>query len=477
MGGLLQINYSYTKDEAEIPSFSRRDLYLIFVVGLVSASLALFLANPVSQSFDLAILLNSVNILSMAFATGLFSFLTAGLLFSSPASRLYLLRRMNEVGAKRTFGIRVLDTIVITSFFTVFLTIIAFLKPIILDHHPMSFSHFAFFPSVLGASLIGSVSLALIASSLASIIDDSRLCVVLGSSSTTVIAAIAGWNSDLNVVQYSLNRNIALLSPHNIVRALAVQLSGFQFESSYDMVRQVGFTVSAEGLAVALLILSSISIVLLIAGQRILVKNSTRWTILEGMIPTHKIWSISASAEKLQEITRVRRGLRLQRGLTTLIVGTLLVSVMLGGSISSTYLANITRTFHHVSPEGGERVLVGSWNIYDVDVIPPYPGLFNMLHFYCDIENWGNASNSLSVYYGILEMNSTEFDLLEESSRFELVFSRLNQTRESGGGYGAGKNLEESYGSYLCVLKIVSDVDPSEKSYVEAELLIVQEGL
>jgi hypothetical protein len=53
----------------------------------------------------------------------------------------------------------------------------------------------------------------------------------------------------------------------------------------------------------------------------------------------------------------------------------------------------------------------------------------------------------------------------------------LNQTAENCGGFGIGENLEGSYGSYVCVLKIISDVDPSEKSYIEATLLIIQEGL
>jgi hypothetical protein len=290
-----------------------------------------------------------------------------------------------------------------------------------------------------------------------------------------MIAALAGWSFEPRAFDYSLTRNIALLSPHNIVRALAVQLSGYQFESANEMVRYVGFTVSAEGLAVALLTLGSISIVLLIAGQGVLDRNSTRWTILEGMIPSHEIWSTSVSAEKLQEITRIRRGLRLQRGLTMLIVGTLLVSAIIGGSINSNHLVNSTTIVHYLSPGDGERVLVGSWIVFDVDIRPPYPGLFNLLFFDCDIKNWGNASDTLSFYFGMLEMNSTEFDSLEESSRLELASSRLNQTY--CGGFGIGRNLEEFHGSYVCFLKIIPDVDPSEKCYIEATLLIIQEGL
>ena len=473
------MNQSFIKDNLEIPSVSRRDLFMIIVVGVVSASLGLFLAAPSNSLFDFTPLINAVNIVGMTFATGLFSFLTAGLLFSSQASRLYLLRKIDEVGAKRAYLIRTLHTFIITGIFTLIITIIVFLQPIILGtitYYPAGTDYFVFLPSVLGASLLVSICLASIASSLAAITDDWRLCTMLGSVSTMVMAFIGGWNSTPNVFYYSLTRNLALLSPHNIIRALAIQLSGYQFESANEMVEYVGFVVTIESLAVALLILASTSIVLLFTGQRGLSKNSTRWTVLEGMIQSHEIWAPSESAEKIREITRIRRGLRLQRGLTTVIVGILLVSMLGGVSVYTTSIASSTLIFHHVSPEDGERIPVGSWNIFDVDVRPPYPGLFNLLRFFFSVETWGNASDTLSFYFGILNMTSTEFGSLEESSRLELVSSRLNRTSEGGGGFGIGKNLEESYGSYICVLKIISVTDPLENSYIEAELLIVQEG-
>ncbi len=464
----LQENSGFANDDEGIPLISRRDLVIIIVVGIISASLGLFLANPMSLSLEFAPLLNSINIVSMTFATGLFSFVTAGLLFTSQASRLYLLRRINQVEVKRAYLIRTLHTFIITSVFTLIITIITFLNP--------NYPSIAFLPSVLGASLIVSICLASIAIALASITDDSRICVVLGCVSTIVIASNAGWNSGPNLFLYSVTRNLALLSPHNIARALAVQLSGYQFESANEMVSYVGFVVSVEGLAVALLILSSISIVLLLTGQRALSKNSTRWPVLKGMIPIDEKWDASVSAEKLQEINRIRRSLRLQRVLTTILVGVLLISMVGGVLMHSTYISSSTIFFHHINPEEGERVLVGYWNIFEVDVRPPYPGLFNKLSFFCGVENWGNASDSLSFYYGILEMNSTEFDSLNETNRLELVYSRLNRTSDSYVGFGVGKNLEESYGSFICVLRVISDADPSENSYIEARIQIIQEG-
>ena len=452
------MNNSFIRDDIELPSFSRRDLFIIFVAGVVSASLGIFLAIPVNPNFELAPLLNSVYIVSMTFATGLFSFLTAGLLFSSRASRSYLLRRIEQVGVKRAYLVRTLHTFVITSVFSLTITIITFLNP--------NFPSFAFLPSVLGASLVVSICLAPIAIALATITDDSRLCLVIGSVSTFLIATVAGGIPEDISYSYSLTRNIALLSPHNIVRALAVQFSGHQFESTDDMVGYLGFAVSAEGLAIALLILSSISIVLLLTGQRALSKNSTRWPVLKRMIiPIDEKWDATVSAEELQTINRVRRGLRLQRGLTTLIVGVLLISMVSGVSMYSLSITNTTTFIHYETPGTSENIPVGSWIIFEVDVNPPYPGLFNHLIFWWHIITLGNTSGTVSIFTGIIEMNSTEFNLLDETSRLELVHDRLN--RSSGSGGGTGKNLEESYGAYICVMKIVSDANPSENSYVE----------
>lgn len=468
------MNSSLVVDYPEFPPFSRRDLYILIGGGIVSAAIGLYLTEPFLLTRNSAPLLNSVDIVSKTFAAGLFFFLTAGLLFSSHTSRQYFLSRLDKGRERRVLVTRVLHVVLITGLFTTAVTLIAFVKPIILgeaSQYTISFSHLVYLPSVLASSLIVSTFLAVLASSLAVVTDDTRLSVVLGCASTLIFALVAGWSSDDNPLRYSPTRNIALLSPHNIVRALAVQLSGYQFESTWDMVRYVGFAVSVEGLVIALLILGSISIVLLLVGQRALAKNSTRWVSLPGMIPVHEVWS---SAATLQEISRIKRSLRLQRGLTTLIVGVLLVSMFVGGSSYSSYIVNSTTIVHYQTPGTREDIPVGSWIVFDVDVQPPYPGFFNLLFFRVHIETLGNTSGTVSLYFGILEMNSTEFDLLEESIRFDLLSSRLNLSY--GVGYGVGEGLEESYGSYICVLKFISDAAPSEKSYVKGTLEIIQEA-
>ncbi|MGY5865078.1 MAG: hypothetical protein RTV41_10780 [Candidatus Thorarchaeota archaeon] len=463
------MNNEFIFDDAELPPFSRRDLYLIMIGGIVSAILGVLLVTPNRRVFELSLLISTINIISMTFSTGLFSFLTAGVLFNSQTSRQYLLRRIKLVGERRAFQVRILHAIVVVSIFTIAMTIVAFLIPIMLNWYPTIPAHFAAIPAVLVASLIGSACLVTIASFVASLIDDSRLCVIIGCASTIILANFAGWSSD--IIHYSLTRNFALLSPHNLVKGLAVQLSGYQFDSANEMVEYVGFVVSAPGIATALLIMVALSTVVLFIGIRALRMNSIRWRSLPGMIPRREVWSSAATPE---EIGRIKRSLRLQRGLATIIIGLLLFSINIGGSVYTSNLERSTTIVHYESPVTGEILQVGVWKVFDIDVQPPHPGLFNQLFFHYETTSWGNATDSLSFYYKILEMNSTAFNLLDESRRLELVSSRLNMTSYAGGGIG--KNLEESYGAYVCVLKVISDSDPSENSYIEVSLLIEQSG-
>jgi hypothetical protein len=475
MREFLRTDSNHSTGSEAMQPFSGQDLSILFFAGIISGALGLYLAVPVSPRISISPLINAVNIVSMTIATGLFSFLTAGILFGSRRSRLFLLKRMDEVGVRRAFFLRSLHALLITSLFTIIVTAIAFLVPIFSSYPLVDltlFGNFVFFPSVLVASLVGSILLTLIASALASFTDDPRLCVVLGCALTLAIAYVPSWGSHDWIFTYSLLRNLSLLSLHNIVRALAVLLSGYYFQSLEDMVRYVGFTVSIDNVALSLLGMSVIAVFLLIMGQRVLSMNSNRWTILERMLPSQVIWD-SAVKDEPTRYNSTKHSLALQRGFTTLIVGVLIVSVLVGGSVYNTYITNVTSTVIYTSPTEGEQIQVGTWYIFDIDVPPPYPGLINMVGIEVDVLTWGNASTYLSFYYGALEMDSTEFGLLNESIRLGSLSSWSNQTRESCGGFGNYETLDDSFGSYVCVLKIVSDSNPLETSYIEAVLTVI----
>ena len=481
MGEFLQSDRSPMKDESGISWLSRRELVFIIIGGIVSAVLGFLLVTPAESTYDFAPLLFSADVVSMNFAIGLFYFLTVGILFSSRTSHLYIMSRTSEVGARRTYLIRILHALIITSIFSFLLVVVVFFYPVVvllLVYSPPTFNHFVFFPAVLGAALIGSVLLTLIASALAIFTDDPRLCVILGCASMLLLAFLGGWNAAPRLMHYSLTRNLAFLSLHNIVRVLAIALSGYQFESALKMVQFIGFAFSAESLILPLLLLCSISIVLLIVGQQVLMKNSKRWASLRMISPGSEIWPTTPSPEKRQETTRIRRHLWIQRGLTTLIIAILLISSSAGVSLYTTYISNNTFFVQYNSPGDSERITVGAWNVYDIDVHPPFPGLFNGLSVFCRFDSWGNASDSLSFYFGFVAMNSATFNSLDEESRLSLLpYHYLNMTRPGIGGIGVDENLEESSGSYIFVLLIRADVNPLENSYIEVSMFIFEQGL
>ncbi|MHA2022171.1 MAG: hypothetical protein ACTSWQ_00755, partial [Candidatus Thorarchaeota archaeon] len=395
------MNDSFLSESGNLPIISRRDISLIIVGGVISAYLGYYISFPshLSSTLEFAHLLNITNAVGMTFASGLFSFMTAGLLFNSRTSRLYLKNRISEVGITSAYRIRVLYTLVITSIFIILLTIVGFILPMLigtLNGYSVSFNYFAFLPAVIAATLIVSILLTSIASSVANFVDDSRLCTIIGSVSSLYIALFAGLHASSRVWNFSLTRNIALLSPHNIAKALAVQLSGYQFESTEDMVRYVGFVVSAGNLAIVLLIFSSIAIVLFLAGQKTLLKNTSRWTNLKGMIPKDEDWDASDSPEILQKITRFKRSLRVQRGLVTLTISILLVSFFVGGPLYRDAIIDSTTIYHYRTPGIMEDITVGSWIIFDVEMNPPLPGLFNMLFINLHLITLGNTSGTVS---------------------------------------------------------------------------------
>lgn len=475
MGEFIQSDTSSSNDSGSIQPFSQQDLSLLFLAGIFSGALGLYLAVSVPLRISISPLINAVNIVSMTIATGLFSFLTAGLLFSSPSSRLFILQRIEEIGSRKTFLLRSLHAVLITSLFTIILAVIAFLTPIISSYPLVDltlFGNFIFFPSVLVASLVGSILLTLIASALASLTDDSRLCVVLGCASTLALASVTGWGIPDRIFRYSLTRNLSFLSLHNIVRALAVLLSGYHFQSLEDMVRYVGFTVSMENVALSLLGTCAIVTLLIVIGQRFLSVNSTRWTILERMLPSQIIWD-SAIKDAPTRYISIKRTLAFQRGITSLVVGVLVVSMLVGGSVYNTYMINVTSTVIYSSPPEGEQIQVGKWYVFDITVTSPYPGLINMIGIDVDILTWGNASQYLNFYYGVLDMDSTEFGLLNESTRLNSLGSQSNMTRETCGGFGRYETLDDSIGSYVCVLKVMSISDPLEISYIDAILTVI----
>ena len=476
------MNDSFIKESKEastnLPIVTQRDLILVIVGGVISTFIGIFISfNFHIDSFMLiSHMLNTVNTVAVTLTLGVFPFVTAGVLFNSRSSRLYLRNKVGTNGIGIAYRTRILHVLIITSIFTIILTILGLTIPFILNPLNVSPSFINLLPIVLAATLPVSILLSLIASALACIVDDSRLCILFSFVSSFVIALVAGLYPIQREWNFQITRNLSLLSPHNLVRGLAIQLSGYPFESATDMVRYTGFTVTIAGLVVALLAFSLVAIVLGFVGQKALIRNIPRWSILKNMTPEDEKWDASDTPEILQKIGPVKRNLRNQRGKAVVVVCILLVSLFVGGSMYNTYLRNSTTIVHYQTPGTMENIQLGSWITFDVDVPPPHPGLFNQLTFSFQLITMGDTTGSISTYIAVLYMTTAEFNLLNETSRRELTFAWLNQS-SSGRGIRVGENLENIYGSYICILKIISDADPLETSYIEGSLEILQEGL
>ncbi|MGY5858024.1 MAG: hypothetical protein RTU63_01545 [Candidatus Thorarchaeota archaeon] len=470
------MNDSFIEESNDFPIITQRDLILIIVGGVISTAMGYLISYPIHLDSFLMIapMLNTVNTVGMTLTLGVFPFLTAGVLFSSRSSRLYIRTKVGMSGIRVAYRTRILHVLIITSIFTVILTVLGLVIPMLLD--PFAFVSLNLIPITLVATVTVSILLSLVASGLACIVDDSRVCVLLSFVSTYVIAIVAGLYPIQREWNFQITRNLSLLSPHNLVRGLAVQLSGYPFESPTDMVRYTGFTVLVVDLIIALLAFSSVAIFLVFVGQKTLSRNIPRWSILKNMTPVDEKWDATDTPEILQKLGQVKRSLRKQRGLAVLVVGILLVSLFVGGSMYNTYLRNSTTVVHYRTPGVMENIQLGSWITFDVDVPPPHPGLFNQLSFSFHLITMGDTTGSISTYIAVLYMTSAEFDLLNETSRHELTFGWLNQS-SGGRGIGVGENLENTYGSYICVMKIIADSDPLSTSYIEGSLEIVREAL
>ncbi len=475
--GRVSLNDDFLKNSSDVPLISVRELVLIVVGGLVSTSIVFLISSAmyIGDIIVFANMLNTVNTVGMTLAIGGFPFLVAGLLFSSRDSRLYLKIRIDRVGIRSAYLTRVLHVIIITSIFTIIATIIGFTLPILfgsLSGFPVNFSSLVFLPAGLTALLIVSILISLVASGVANIVDDSRLNTLLGCSVGTVIALVAGFYTNTRVWHFSITRNLSLLSPHNIARGLAFQLSGYQFETPREMIGFVGYVANSISFVIVLGLFCLVGIVLILIGERVLVRNAPRWSVLKSMVPVDEEWDAKVTPEFLKQVRQVRRSLRFQRGVATLIVCIIISSLYVGGSMYQNYITNVTTTIHYATPGVSEEISTGIWHIYDINSTPLYPGLFTQITSTIFVITLGNTSGTVSMFVGNLNISASEFELLDETSRLELTTDWLNQS--SGVGFGVSEIFQENPGPLIFVILIVSDSHPSTPSYIDFNLHIEQ---
>ncbi len=218
------VETEFVVEQQKLWIISPRNLVFILVGGLISGWLANFMMVPTPIASEIGQLLNAINIVGMSFVTGLFSFLTAGLIFSSDESRRYLSARVNSVGLRRAYFDRIFLTLIITSLFSISLAVVSYFI-LTSEYFYTSAYFFAYLPAILIATLFISLCVTSIAIAFAIFFDDYRLSTLLGSVTMYSIANIAGLTWDTRMWRFVLARNFGPLSPHNVLRVLAVYLS------------------------------------------------------------------------------------------------------------------------------------------------------------------------------------------------------------------------------------------------------------
>jgi hypothetical protein len=123
------------------------------------------------------------------------------------------------------------------------------------------------------------------------------------------------------------------------------------------------------------------------------------------------------------------------------------------------------------SPEGGNQISLGEWFIIDLYLQPAQYGLANYLYRESLIEDWGNAPEELTFYYGTLDIHSTEFLLLNETERE--ATSRSRNVTEGWGGFGGVVLIQEDR-FYTYVLKVVATENPTLEGVVYLSINIYQ---
>jgi len=250
-----------------------------------------------------------------------------------------------------------------------------------------------------------------------------------------------------------VTRGIAMLSPSSIVRVFAGSISGYSPTHGTSLASYFGFDATLSSILLALAVLALISLTGLLVGFKLFKTNTIQWSKVVEIHTSAGVWE--SELERQGVHTRIRRSLKIRRAALVTFVTIVLVVGASGTAAYSSMVVDQSTIVFHRSSEGGEQIDLGEWYIFSCNVQPPRYGQQNFLRYDCLVENWGSAPEDVSVYYSMLNMSSSNFQLLNETSR-RLLCSNHNRTQGDWGGLGGGWSLGYYSGEFTFVLKIIA---------------------
>jgi len=441
------------------PKLSNRKKWYI-AWGVASAVTLLFCYNVrpfVGYTDEFAILLNSINVISYSMGVGLPFFLAAGISVSSSSARRQA-QQMYRSGISpfRVFLRRLGEAYILAAVFVVLSTIVLFIEPTITGttfYSPMGTGYLIYLPAVLLSSLAISLILTSVGIFFAVLTDDVILSTSIGCATTIYLATLIGW-APTNLWA-SLTRSIAVFSPHNLTKAIAVILTDYEHPYGNSLASMIGFEPSFESILVSLLFFIGIAFLCGVVSAKILHHNSSYWHIRSDMTDRNDVWTSTLEEHVDGTIERNKQELRIRRVALIITVGFLIITLSLGTTSYQTAVREETTIIFHQSSNNGEQIRLGEWYVFPCNVQPISYDQFNYLHHDCHLVEWGSAPSEVTYYYRMLNMSSDMFAELNETTRRDLCSSR-NRTQGNWGGMGGSWNLGYDYGSYTYVLKIVA---------------------
>jgi hypothetical protein len=445
------------KEEPRLGRFCiTRTWLVIWVVSSSIVILASHLIRPyVGYENEFSVLVNAINEISFILIAGLPVFLSAGIVFGTSAAKAHILALLKSGRSSIAVFLRCLsETYALILAFSVTVTGALFLLPYLSGttfYNPRGTGFLIYLPSVLIATLTVSLLLASIGVFFISISDDALLSTSLGCAVTFGLATVVGYTPE--AIRVSVTRGIAMLSPSSIVRVFAGSISGYSPTHGTSLASYFGFDATLSSILLALAGLALISLTGLLVGFKVFKTNTLQWSKVVDIHTSAGVWE--SELERQGVHTRIRRSLRKRRAALVALVTIVLVVGASGTAAYSSMVVDQTTVVFHRSPAGGEQIDLGEWHIFSCNVQPPRYGQRNILRYDCLVEDWGSAPEEVSVYYSMLNMSSSNFQLLNETNR-RLSCSYRNRTEGDWGGLGGGWNLGYYSGEFTFVLKIVA---------------------
>jgi hypothetical protein len=445
------------KEEPRLGRFCiTRTWFAIWAVSSSIVILACYLVRPyVGYEDEFSVLVNAINVISYILIVGLPVFLSTGIVFGTSAAKTHILTLLKSGRSRIEVFLRCLsETYALIFAFSVTVTGALFLIPYLSGttfYEPRGTGFLIYFPSVLIATLVVSLLLGSIGVFFVSISDDVLVSTSMGCAVTFGLATMVGYAP--GAIWASVTRSIAMMSPSSIVRVFAGSLSGYSPTHGTSLASYFGFDATMGSIFLVLAELALISLAGLFVGFKLFKTNTFQWSTVAEIHTSAEVWE--SELERQGVHTRIRRSIRIRRAALVALVTIVLVLGASGTAAYSSMVVEQTTVVFYRSAEGGEPISLGEWYIFPCNVQPSSYGQRIFLRYECLVEEWGSAPEEVSVYYSMLNMSSSDFQILNETDRRALC-NYHNRTEGDWGGVIGGISLEFNPTPYVFVMKFIA---------------------